>query len=176
MEQQKDTQNAPTPMVDVKPPEPTTPQVPEDIAASIHESEMQVASAPQSSAPATDEVRQPPAATESEADNKAQEEQEAPVPEQNNKVASSSEANKKPMAMVIAAILVGFGLAALSVYAYMATNQDENNGAADSQQVEGQNTVTLIDDTTAEIDRALDSVATENDFADASLSDETLGL
>lgn len=89
--------------------------------------------------------------------------------------------NGKPMRMIVLVLLVGIGLAGLSVYAYMATNKADapavETGTSTPQT--GQQEVApdvTVDSAVQEIDQALNQLDSEADFADSDLTDETIGL
>lgn len=165
MEQQPT--NPQRPMVDdVKPPVSETPQIPSDVVASIQE-------APVSSPMAQSNVVQPPAeetpeaSSESSADDTASQ-AEAASPQ------TSPTTSKRPLIMVITALLVGLALAGLSVFAYLSTNKTEEpvaDTAATSDQA-----APAVTEVTEDIDQTLQTLDAETDFSKTELSDEALGL
>lgn len=82
-----------------------------------------------------------------------------------------------PIAAVIAAIVVAVGLAAVTVYAYFKTQNDNKpstSETAPAAQAEP-SAADEVDDTTKEVDQAIED-ADGSEFDEAELSDESLGL
>lgn len=84
-----------------------------------------------------------------------------------------------PLMAIIAAILVALGLAAVTVYAYM-KSQDEAPKSTETSQTETQDSVPAatsadVDQASGEVDEALNA-SEEADFPDSELTDQSLGL
>lgn len=166
MEQQPT--NPQRPMVDdVKPPVSETPKIPTDVAASIQE-------APPAAPVAQANVKQPPAEESSEVSAETKPEDPAPEPEPSS-TKTSSATNKRPLAMVVVVLLVGLSLAGLSVFAYMMTNNNTDETAANSSATSSQ-TAPAVTEVTEDIDQALEALDPDAEFSETELSDETLGL
>lgn len=94
-------------------------------------------------------------------------------------VAPAHKAGKVPVVAVVVAILIALGLAAVTVYAYMKTKDD--NKATDTSSSTQQQTTTPatagdVDQTDKDIDGALNEVNASEDFGNSDLSDSGLGL
>jgi len=103
-----------------------------------------------------------------------------PVSVDNKLTDSSTPKHKKPIGVIVVAVLVALGLAGLSVYMYM-KNQPEpiDNNAATADPTDEKNTEATpesVDDATQEIDESMDSLDDNTDFSESELSDDTLGL
>lgn len=81
-----------------------------------------------------------------------------------------------PIAAIIAAILVAIGLAAVTVYAYMKTQEDGKKTTSTSTQTDSSNAANEVDQTTKEIDSTLNSTSEATDFPEAEITDQSLGL
>lgn len=91
---------------------------------------------------------------------------------------SSGHKTGAPVAAIIAAVVVAVGLAAVTVYAYISSN-DKAANTTDTNQNETSNSPAVteqdVDETSNEVDGALNSTE-ETDFPDSELTDQSLGL
>ena len=175
------------PVMDVKPPEQSTPQVPQNVVENIEEAPTRPAPSPESpvSPPPSGETSENPEAgmatdqpANSENSVKTEPGQENVAPQPKTVTAPRKH---NPTMQIILALVVGLALAALSVYAYNATNKKDDTSATNSNSSvasadDSQATASAIDETTAEIDQALNQLDAAKDFPDSDLSDETLSL
>lgn len=81
-----------------------------------------------------------------------------------------------PIAAITAAILVALGLAAVTVYAYMKSQNENKPAATTTTQSASQTAASEVDKTTKEIDNTLSSTSEATDFPANEISDQSLGL
>lgn len=84
-----------------------------------------------------------------------------------------------PLGVIIAAVLIALGLIAVTVYAYL-QSQEKSSKSTESSQTDTTKTTpavtgTDVDEASGEVDKALNS-SEETDFPDSELTDQSLGL
>lgn len=92
---------------------------------------------------------------------------------------SQDRSTRAPVFAIVAAIIVGGALVAVTVFAFKNSVKEGTPAATTTQQestVPAAATTTDIDQTSAEIDKSLKSLDDTADFPDDELSDTTLGL
>lgn len=104
------------------------------------------------------------------------------APEHSLLSAQASHKSDKPIAVIIVAVLVAMSLIAVTVFAYMKTQNDTHPEANHTTTSPGgthqQAAVTPndVDTTSKEVDQTLSSLDDAKDFPDTELSDQALGL
>jgi uncharacterized protein HemX len=131
------------------------------------------ASQPTETADAEETPAETTDAAKPEASEKAEEKNPFAVPDMPHKKTGT------PIAAIAIAILVAVGLAGVTVYAYMKTqNETKSPYETGSQQTEQPASVTPadVDSTSKEIDDAVNSIDDSKDLPENELSDQSLGL
>jgi uncharacterized protein HemX len=162
-------------VMDVKPPETSTPGVPpfgiSDEPAQKHVGDGAVATPPETKdAKPAEPIGPVDSPHDTPADDYPQ-----PPPHIEHK-------SHPPIVAIIVAVVIALALVGVTVFAYMSSKNDTKHEGDDHEMTEQQSsqqsaaTTTDVDDTSKEVDSTLGSVDENKDFPESELTDQALGL